>query len=169
MDDQARQFERAMLEAVTKGGPAAAFEQLSRMGVAVDQAPEPGVGARMRSGAGTEDAFTMTQYLAAADRPHDWPADVPFLPDAVAAVTRFDRPGRGLAVQWWNVRDPAAAAALILRESLAGGWSERHDPAPPDLSALAGLRLTLLERGRVTRMVMAAALKETGLVALMER
>jgi hypothetical protein len=74
MDDQSRLSEQAVLEAVKRGGAAAAFEMLAKMGAAVEQAPEPGIGARVRAGAGTEDAFTSTQYLAAADRPQDWPA-----------------------------------------------------------------------------------------------
>ena len=169
MDEPAPLSEQAIVEAVKKGGPAAAFELLAKVGVGVDQAPEPGIGARMRSGAGTEDAFSITQHLAGPDRPHDWPADLPFLPDAAAAVTRFDRPGRGLAVQWWNVPDPAAAAALIVRDSEAAGWCELHAPPQPDVFASTGQRVTHLERGGVTRTVMAVALKRPGLVALTER
>ncbi len=169
MNDRASPSKQEILEAFEKGGAAAAFELLAKMGAAVEQAPEPGVAARVRSGAGTEDAFTSAQYSPVPDRPNDWPADLPFLPNAAASVTRFDRPGRGLAVQWWNVADPAAAMANVVRESVAGGWREQQRPALPDLPGLAGLRFTLLERGGVTRTVMAAGLKATGFVALAER
>jgi hypothetical protein len=94
---------------------------------------------------------------------------VPFVPDVAASLTLFDRPGRGFAAQWWKVEDAAAAAELIVRQSLAGGWRERRGPQLPELPALAAIRLTVLERGGVTRVLLTVPLKELGLVALTER
>jgi hypothetical protein len=153
-------------EAVAKGGAAAGFDLLSKIGFAVEKEPEAGVGMRTRFGTGTEDGFTSTLYTAMPERPSGWPAEVPFVPGVSGSLTLFDRPGRGFSVQWWKVPDPSAAAQLILSECLAAGWRLREGS---EVMPMPGLQTIVLERDETERHLSSASLKAFGFVQLTER
>lgn len=169
MDEASRELRDRLREAVEKGGPAAAFDVLSGLGFGIEKEPEPGVGMRMRFGTGTEDAFTTTMYSPAAERPAGWPADVPFLPDVGGSLTLFDRIGRGFSIQWFKVPDPSVAVELILNECLATGWRRQDTAEPPAPSSLPGMQTVVLERDEVQRTVSSVAVRDFGMVQLLER
>jgi hypothetical protein len=139
------------------------------MGVGIAKEPEPGVGMRMRFGTGTEDGFTTTMYSPAAEPPTGWPAEVPFLPDVGGSLTLFDRPGRGFSVQWFRVPDSAVAVQRILNECLASGWRRRDASELPAPSSLPGMQTVVLERDEVQRTLSSVAVKDFGMVQLLER
>lgn len=168
MNESNQQLRDKIREAVEKGGPSAAFDALSALGVAVEKDPEAGVGIRMRSGAGTPDGFTTTMYAAAPERPAGWPADIPFLPNVGGSMTLFDQPGRGFSVQWWKVPDPSAASQLILNECVAAGWRRNDAPVATSPVSLPGMQTIVLERGEVTRIVSSLPVTGIGLVQLLE-
>lgn len=167
--DGSREELRERLRAAAKGGPDAVLDALAGMGMAVEKDPQPGVGVRMRFGAGTDDAFTSTMYLPSSERPRGWPAEVPFLPDVGGSLTLFERAGRGFSVQWFKVPDAPAAATRIVTECRAAGWRESDDPAASDAPAVPGSTTTVLERGEVRRLVTSLVAGEMAMVQLVER
>jgi len=169
MDESDRELRDRLRQAVEKGGPAAALDVLSGMGFAIEKEPEPGVGMRMRFGAGTEDAFTTTMYSGASERPAGWPAEVPFLPDVGGSLTLFDRPGRGFSVQWFRVPDPSVAVQRILSECLATGWQRRDASEPPAPSSPPGTQTVVLERDEALRTLSSVVVRDFGMVQLLER
>ena len=169
MDESNRQLRDKLREAVATGGPAAALDVLSGMGFAIEKEPEPGVGMRMRFGAATEDAFSTTMYAPTSERPAGWGPEIPFLPDVGGSLTLFDRPGRGFSVQWFKVPDPSAAMQQILNECLAAGWQRQDASEPAAPSSLPGTQTVVLERDEVQRTLTSVALKEVGMLQLLER
>jgi len=167
--EESRDELRERLRAAAKGGPDAVLEAIAGMGMAVEKDPEPGVGVRMRFGAGTDDAFTSTMYLASAERPRGWPAEVPFLPDVGGSLTLFDRPDRGFSVQWFKVPDAAAAVRRIVDECRAAGWRESEEPAATGAPAVPGSTTIVLEQGDVRRLVTSVVTKEMVMMQLVER
>ncbi len=155
--------------AVAKGGPDAGFAVLAEAGFAIDKEPEPGVGMRMRFGAGTEDAFTTTMYTASADRPRGWPGDIPFLPGVGGSLTLFDRPGHGFSVQWFKVPDVAAALKDLVDQSVVEGWRVVDTPRSPLPPHMVLGEHVLLERGELQRTVMSVVAKDLGMIQVVER
>jgi len=155
-------------EAIVKGGPDAGFGVLREAGFAIDKEPEPGVGMRMRLGAGTDDAFTTTMYQPSSERPASWPADVPFLPGVGGSLTLFDLPGRGFSVQWFRVPDESAALQDLVDQSVGTGWHVVDTPASPLPPHMVLGRHILLERNSVQRTLMSVVAKEMSMIQLVE-
>ncbi len=163
------QLQERLREAVARGGPDAGLAVLAEAGFSIEKDPEPGVGMRMRFGAGTEDGFTTTMYAPSPERPLGWPREVPFLAGVGGSLTLFHRPGRGFSVQWFKVPDPAAGLKELVDQSAAEGWRVVATPTaslPPHM--VLGEHV-LLERGELQRTLMSVAAKDLGMIQLVER
>ncbi len=156
-------------EAVASGGPDAGLAILAEAGFSIEKEPEPGVGMRMRFGAGTEDAFTTTMYAPSPERPRGWPGEIPFLAGVGGSLTLFDRPGRGFSVQWFTVPDPAAGVKELVDQSVAGGWRVMDAPISPLPPHMVRGEYVLLERGELQRTVMSVVAKQLAMIQLVER
>ena len=167
MEDSNQELRDKLQQAARQGG-SAVLDVLSGMGMAIEKEPEPGVDIRMRYGSGTDEAFTTTMYSPAPKRPAGWPASVPFLPDVAGSVTLFDRPGRGVSVQWFKVPDPSLAVRIVLDECLATGW--RLQPAPDaPLPASHGAQVVVLRQDEAERTISGVTVKGFGMVQVLER
>ncbi len=168
MDESDRELRERLRAAVERGGPDAGLEVLAQLGLSVEKEPEPGVGMRMRFGAGTDDAFSTTMYAPGPDRPSGWPADVPFLPGVAGSLTLFERADRGCSVQWFHVPDPSAALNDLAEQCVADGWRVQDAPdLPPPMPA--GSRVVVLGRGERQRTLMSVVAQDVGIVQLVER
>lgn len=112
---------------------------------------------------GSSGSATVRVWEPVAERPAAYPAEIPFLAQALAAV--IDTPGTRM-VQWPATDDPDAAFDLLSRATLAEGWEAQSQPPVP---AGLPLRQASFRRGAEQRLLMLAPAARGGIVSLTER
>ena len=99
----------------------------------------------------------------AAERPcATYPGDLPFLPAVRCGVTTMGAEQRSL--QWFGA-DLERHVASILEQCHAAGWEEAPGLRFPTAS---GARVHILDRGDLTRHVMAVTVRDTSMISLSE-
>ncbi len=122
----------------------------------VEKVTGPGAGMRFEGDGG----FSGRSYAAAAERPADYPADLPFVADAPVLVQEIA--ARGIAsLFWWNPPDPAGVHASVEKQLLQDGWIRGESQEMPQV----GVTTTSYHKGDVERVLLSSA----ALVSLMEK
>jgi hypothetical protein len=126
--------------------------------------PEPGVDVRIEASDPEEpDAVVAnTVYEASAERPAAYPPELPYLPGLKAGVTAV--PGRAFpVVTWFMLPDVDAAAAEIVAQSTAAGWTESPEDDEP---VTPGLRMLALTRPGQRRSVIVTSFGDNSTIVL---
>ncbi len=109
----------------------------------VEKVAGPGAGMRFEGFGG----LTGRSYAAAPERPPDYPAELPFVPDTPVLVQQL--PGMTLLF-WSEVADPLGARATIEKQLVQSGWTRGESLELPTEAGTA----TSYRQGEVVRMLM---------------
>lgn len=96
------------------------------------------------------DGFSVRTIAPAAERPADYPEDLPFVAGVMVLVQHVPPKGRGL--MWLQAPDPAALLAEVERQLAETGWVRAGDVAVP----IPGAGLRLFRKGELERSLLAA-------------
>ena len=130
-------------------------------------APEPGIDLRVEVSDPADPAIQVVgiTFEAEAERPAGYPSRLPYLPGRKATVTVFpdDTPP---TVAWFGVPDAERAAAEILAQSTAAGWSESASEG--DL-VVANVRIVEMTRPGLRRSVIISTFAGNGTLMLVDK
>lgn len=121
----------------------------------VEDSPAAGILRRIRpKNPPPKEAYVVTVFQAAGERPPVYPTDLPFIPNLEVSVTEH---ATGARVMQWPVEQPERVREGVLRAALEEGWERVARPAVPDL-VQKDLNLVFLRRGDRWRFLTSAAL-----------
>jgi hypothetical protein len=148
------------LEAAHQRGDKAAMAELARAATEELPAEGPGEVKRFRF---PHAPGMVGVVFEAAERPcPSYPLDLPFLPGVRCSVTTVSEAQRSL--QWYGA-DLERDVASILEQCHAAGWEEAPGLRFP---TAFGARVHILDRGDMSRHLMAIAVKDTSMISLTE-
>jgi hypothetical protein len=109
----------------------------------------------------------MEIWPAAASRPDDFPAGLPFVPDVEVGV-EHDAVAGVVVMKWWGVARPLELMQQLLGASVKDGWTLYDDAPQPtgDAGSVRRMCFRLRERERIIEAMQAA---QFSFVTLTER
>ena len=125
---------------------------------------QPGVLRRIQSLVpGPQGSYVATLFAPTDDRAANYPPDLPFLPQTVTNLIVFESSTQLPTLQFYHIRDLAAATESLLSQSKLRGWI--HDPPPTQEGTTHS---EWLHRGNDRRHVIATTSGDEGMIWLMD-
>lgn len=109
--------------------------------------------------------ITSRFWQPSAERPSEYPAEIPFLAGTAAFTGVASGAASLVMVQWWEVHDVVHVLELLMRETLDDGWVEA-EPLTPTTEPV-GERCQFV-RGRFKRIISRVGGSDPGGLMLMQ-